>query len=50
MAIFNSPGWRYSSDQKKRLFKFPIRIFNPWMGAKPWWIPRPFGGSWTVPN
>jgi hypothetical protein len=21
-----------------------------WMGAKPWWIPRPFGGSQTVPN
>jgi hypothetical protein len=25
-TIDNSPGWRYSSDQKKRLFKFPIRI------------------------
>jgi hypothetical protein len=24
-TIDNSPGWRYSSDQKKRLFKFPIR-------------------------
>jgi hypothetical protein len=26
-TIDNSPGRRYSSDQKKRLFKFPIR---PW--------------------
>jgi hypothetical protein len=25
-TIDNSPGWRYSSDQKKRLFKFPIRV------------------------
>ena len=25
-TIDTSPGWRYSSDQKKRLFKFPIRI------------------------
>jgi hypothetical protein len=25
-TIDNSPGWRYSSDQKKRLFKFPIRL------------------------
>ena len=25
-TIDNSPGWRYSSDQKKRLFKFPIRM------------------------
>jgi len=24
-TIDTSPGWRYSSDQKKRLFKFPIR-------------------------
>ena len=27
-----------------------VLIFDPWMGAKPWWISRPFGGSWTVPN
>jgi hypothetical protein len=25
-TIDNSPGWLYSSDQKKRLFKFPIRL------------------------
>jgi hypothetical protein len=25
-TIDNSPGWRYCSDQKKRLFKFPIRL------------------------
>jgi hypothetical protein len=28
-TIDNSPGWRYSSDQKKRLFKFPIRKVPP---------------------
>src|SRR5262245_19231177 len=26
MGLTTLPGWRYSSDQKKRLFKFPIRI------------------------
>src|SRR5215831_9510550 len=25
-TVDNSPGWRYSSDQKKRLFKFPIPL------------------------
>jgi hypothetical protein len=25
-TIDNSPSWRYSSDQKKRLFKFLIQI------------------------
>jgi hypothetical protein len=28
-TIDNSPGCRYSSDQKKRLFKFPIRKVPP---------------------
>ena len=28
-TIDNSPGWRYSSDQKKGLFKFPIRKVPP---------------------
>jgi hypothetical protein len=28
-----------------------VRSYSqPWMGARPWWIPRPFGGSRTVPN
>jgi hypothetical protein len=28
-TIDNSPGWRYCSDQKKRLFKFPMRSGAP---------------------